>query len=250
MDTADKCSSTVGLLYTPTLYPSPWFPYRLDGGGLGEGTADGIPGHVALVDVSDIRVKDDRGPSDMLARGMKVFRGVVPGSGAGARAVDGRSLFHSSAAVEKIYTRTGDKGSSSLYNGERRPKTDLVFEALGHQDELCAVIGIAREHCQKSDNGLADVLAGIQSRIFDLGASVATPVQTRSPCPYLTPLTLALTLTLSLTARPTFPQLGGQEDVHVIPRALHSGAGAEDRRPRRGPGKHSHTHTDTDTHLH
>jgi cob(I)alamin adenosyltransferase len=54
----------------------------------------------------------------------------------------------------------------------------MVFEALGHQDELCAVIGIAREHCDASGNGLADTLAEIQSRVFDLGAAVATPVQT------------------------------------------------------------------------
>jgi len=90
------------------------------------------------------------------------------------------ALYHATPRVEKIYTRTGDKGSSSLYNGERRPKTDLVFEALGHQDELCAVLGVAREFCEQSDNGLADTLAEIQSRIFDLGAAVATPVQTSS----------------------------------------------------------------------
>lgn len=37
--------------------------------------------------------------------------------------------------------------STQLYNGERRPKADRVFEALGHQDELNVVVGIAREHC-------------------------------------------------------------------------------------------------------
>jgi cob(I)alamin adenosyltransferase len=79
-----------------------------------------------------------------------------------------------------LYTRTGDKGSSSLYNGERRPKTDGVFETLGHQDELCAVLGIAREYCEASGNGLSDDLAEIQSRLFDLGAAVATPMQTSS----------------------------------------------------------------------
>jgi len=74
-----------------------------------------------------------------------------------------------------VYTRTGDKGESSLYNGERRSKTDPVFEALGHQDELCAAIGIAREHCVINNNGLNDMLIEIQSRLFDLGAAVATP---------------------------------------------------------------------------
>ena len=75
----------------------------------------------------------------------------------------------------QLYTRTGDKGTSSLYNGERRSKTDITFEVLGHQDELNAIIGIAREHCIISSNGLEDMLAEIQSRLFDLGAAVATP---------------------------------------------------------------------------
>lgn len=75
-----------------------------------------------------------------------------------------------------IYTRTGDKGTSSLYNGERRSKTDITFEVLGHQDELNAIIGIAREYCILSNNGLDDMLAEIQSRLFDLGAAVATPL--------------------------------------------------------------------------
>jgi len=79
-----------------------------------------------------------------------------------------------------LYTRTGDKGSSSLYNGERRPKTDVVFEVLGNQDELCTILGIARHYCEESSNGLGDVLADIQSRLFDLGAAVATPMQTSS----------------------------------------------------------------------
>jgi cob(I)alamin adenosyltransferase len=79
-----------------------------------------------------------------------------------------------------LYTKTGDAGTSSLYNGERRPKNELVFDVLGHQDELNAVIGIAREHCALTQNGLDEMLIEIQSRLFDLGAAVATPVQTSS----------------------------------------------------------------------
>ena len=79
-----------------------------------------------------------------------------------------------------LYTKTGDKGNSSLYNGERRPKTDMVFEVLGNQHELCAILGIARHYCEIGDNGLHEIIAEIQSRLFDLGAAVATPVQTSS----------------------------------------------------------------------
>lgn len=79
-----------------------------------------------------------------------------------------------------LYTKTGDAGTSSLYNGERRSKADVTFECLGHQDELNAIIGIAREHCAIAKNGLDGMLIEIESRIFDLGAAVATPVQTSS----------------------------------------------------------------------
>jgi ATP:cob(I)alamin adenosyltransferase len=89
---------------------------------------------------------------------------------------------NNSKTVKKspVYTRTGDKGTSSLYNGERRSKTDDVFESLGNTDELNAALGIAREYCLASDNGLAETIADIQSRLFDIGAAVATPLGSSS----------------------------------------------------------------------
>ena len=46
----------------------------------------------------------------------------------------------------KIYTKTGDKGTTSLYTGDRLPKNDSVFDCLGAVDELNAHLGLAREH--------------------------------------------------------------------------------------------------------
>jgi cob(I)alamin adenosyltransferase len=79
----------------------------------------------------------------------------------------------------KIYTKTGDKGTSGLFNGERRPKDDDVFEALGVCDEANAAIGIALELCE--EQGLKDIAAmleEISSRMFDVGSAVATPLNT------------------------------------------------------------------------
>jgi cob(I)alamin adenosyltransferase len=77
--------------------------------------------------------------------------------------------------LNKIYTRTGDDGSSALATGERRQKSDPRFEAIGAVDELNAHVGIARLHDEAIGADLAAMLARIQNDLFDLGADLATP---------------------------------------------------------------------------
>ncbi|KAG2393359.1 hypothetical protein C9374_006890 [Naegleria lovaniensis] len=131
--------------------------------------------------------------------------------------------FHTSLSttrIMKIYTKTGDKGTTSLYSGERRGKDDIVFEALGSVDELNAHIGLSREHLQNllskqqqqqefninnniNDNTnnnnststseefailqsstcfekFPERLESIQSRLLDVGSCIATPMESTS----------------------------------------------------------------------
>jgi cob(I)alamin adenosyltransferase len=76
--------------------------------------------------------------------------------------------------LNKIYTKTGDDGTTALGTGERRAKHDLRIEAFGTVDEANAAIGLARtELAQEAD--LDAMLARIQNDLFDLGAELATP---------------------------------------------------------------------------
>jgi cob(I)alamin adenosyltransferase len=77
--------------------------------------------------------------------------------------------------LNKIYTRTGDDGTTSLVNGERRSKADLRIEAYGAVDETNSAIGVARIALGDDSAGLDPVLARIQNDLFDLGADLATP---------------------------------------------------------------------------
>lgn len=79
--------------------------------------------------------------------------------------------------LTKIYTKTGDLGSTGLGDGSRRKKYDTRIEAIGAIDEANAAIGIARLHAQDKDDHM---LADIQNDLFDLGADLCLPHDRRS----------------------------------------------------------------------
>jgi cob(I)alamin adenosyltransferase len=78
--------------------------------------------------------------------------------------------------LSKIYTRTGDDGTTALGTGARRKKYDLRIAAYGTLDETNAAIGVARLHTA-GDAALDAALARIQNDLFDLGADLCTPGQ-------------------------------------------------------------------------
>jgi cob(I)alamin adenosyltransferase len=76
--------------------------------------------------------------------------------------------------LNRIYTRTGDDGTTALGSGERRPKYDLRIAAYGTVDETNAAIGMVRLHLAEARE--IDAMLGlIQNDLFDLGADLAVP---------------------------------------------------------------------------
>ena len=76
--------------------------------------------------------------------------------------------------LNRIYTRTGDDGTTALGSGERRPKYDLRVSAYGTVDETNAAIGVARLHLAEIP-ALDAMLGLIQNDLFDLGADLSVP---------------------------------------------------------------------------
>ncbi len=82
--------------------------------------------------------------------------------------------------LTRIYTRTGDKGDTSLASQRRVRKTDPRVEAYGTVDETNACVGLARLHTQ-GDAALDPILERIQNELFDLGADLSTPAGDLEP---------------------------------------------------------------------
>jgi cob(I)alamin adenosyltransferase len=82
--------------------------------------------------------------------------------------------------LNKIYTRTGDDGTTALGTGERRKKYDLRIAAYGTLDETNSVLGIARLHTG-GDAALDAALSRIQNDLFDVGADLTSPGKGRGP---------------------------------------------------------------------
>ena len=76
--------------------------------------------------------------------------------------------------LNRIYTKTGDDGTTALGTGERRPKYDLRIEAYGTVDETNAAIGVVRLYTAEMPE-LDAMLGRIQNDLFDLGADLAVP---------------------------------------------------------------------------
>ena len=77
--------------------------------------------------------------------------------------------------LNKIYTRTGDDGTTGLGTGERRLKSDLRVDAYGTVDEANACIGLARVHTELEHPDIDAMLGRVQNDLFDLGADLCVP---------------------------------------------------------------------------
>ena len=78
----------------------------------------------------------------------------------------------------KLYTRTGDDGTTGLFSGTRVSKDHPRIEAYGTVDEFNAVVGMVMSACRRDvpfEARLLEIFAQVQSRLFDIGADLATP---------------------------------------------------------------------------
>src|SRR5262249_53549582 len=82
--------------------------------------------------------------------------------------------------ITRVYTRSGDKGTTGLVGGERVPKDSVRIEAYGTLDELNAIVGLARAFntpapATPASDKLDSILKRLQNELFDLGSELAPP---------------------------------------------------------------------------
>lgn len=82
----------------------------------------------------------------------------------------------------KIYTKGGDEGEASLYNGQRRPKTNEIFTALGDVDELNSILGIAREHLGDLDQKAVEQVSLLPCGKCNQHSQTSHPFPPKMPC--------------------------------------------------------------------
>ena len=110
------------------------------------------------------------------------MRELAAGLGAGLPDIEFHVFFESITMVRlsKIYTKTGDAGTTGLGDGQRVSKDDLRVEAYGTVDEANATIGVVVNIAVRSSPGslqsrVADLLKGVQNAMFDVGADLCCP---------------------------------------------------------------------------
>jgi cob(I)alamin adenosyltransferase len=118
----------------------------------------------------------------------------------------------------KIYTKTGDKGTTALFGGKRVSKADLRIETYGTIDELNSWIGVLRD--QEVNKTKSDTLIEIQDRLFTIGSMLATePGNTKVKIPALSESDIALleteidTIDASVEPMRFFVLPGGHQSV-------------------------------------
>jgi cob(I)alamin adenosyltransferase len=124
--------------------------------------------------------------------------------------------------LNKIYTRTGDDGTTGLVDGSRLPKHAARMEAIGAVDEANAALGFA---LRKLNGAPADSVFRIQNDLFDLGADLATPAEDDD----FTPSDMVLRIVPSQVA---WLENGSTRSPQCLRRSPALSSPAEQRRPR------------------
>jgi cob(I)alamin adenosyltransferase len=79
-----------------------------------------------------------------------------------------------SIKINRVYTRSGDKGETALVGGKRVKKNNLRVECYGNIDELNSVLGIVKEKLNHKTSEIESLILNIQQELFDLGSELAT----------------------------------------------------------------------------